>query len=64
MADVFRERGCDVKLAGIELTDVRYAERFSRFLLRRPYLDIFGLMPAQVRGATGEIQISEPGQGW
>src|SRR5947209_3303906 len=59
MADVLRERGCDVQLAGIELTDSRYAERFTRFPLQRPYLDIFGLMPAQVRGATGEIRIPE-----
>jgi menaquinone-dependent protoporphyrinogen IX oxidase len=59
MADVLRERGCDVRLAGIELTDSRYAERFTRFPLRHPYLDIFGMMPAQMRGATGEIRIPE-----
>ena len=50
MADVFRERGCDVRLAGIELTDSRWSERFTRFPLRHPYGDIFGMMPAQVRG--------------
>ena len=59
MADVLRERGCDVRLARIELTDSRYAERFSRFPLRHPYLDILGMMLAQVRGATGEIRIPE-----
>jgi menaquinone-dependent protoporphyrinogen IX oxidase len=59
MGDVFGERGCDVRLAGIELTDSRYAERFSRFPLRHPYRDIIGMMPAQARGATGEIQIPE-----
>jgi menaquinone-dependent protoporphyrinogen IX oxidase len=59
MADVFRERGCDVRLAGIELTDSRYAERFTRFPLRHAYLDIFGMMPAQLRGATGEIRIPD-----
>jgi hypothetical protein len=59
MADVLRERGCDVRLAAIELTDSRYAERFSRFPLRHPYLDILGMMPAQVRGATGEIRIPD-----
>jgi hypothetical protein len=42
MADVLRERGCDVRLAGIELTDSRYAERFTRFPLRHAYLDILG----------------------
>jgi menaquinone-dependent protoporphyrinogen IX oxidase len=59
MADVLRRRGCDVRLAAIELTDSRYAERFSRFPLRHPYGDIFGMMPAQLRGATGEIRIPE-----
>src|SRR3954449_5026442 len=57
MAEVFRRRGCDVRLAGIEFTDPRYAERFSRFPLRHAYLDIFGMLPAQLRGATGEIRI-------
>lgn len=57
MAAVWRERGAIVELARIELTDSRYAERFTRFPLKRPYLDIIGMMPAQVRGATGQIEI-------
>ena len=63
MADVFSERGCDVRQAAIELTDSRYAERFSRFPLRHAYRDIFGMMPAQLRGATGEIRIPEEARG-
>jgi menaquinone-dependent protoporphyrinogen IX oxidase len=59
MAEVFRERGCGVRLAAIELTDRRYAERFTRFPLRHAYLDILGMLPAQVRGATGEIHIPD-----
>jgi menaquinone-dependent protoporphyrinogen IX oxidase len=59
MADVLRERGCDVHQAEVELTDSRYADRFSRFPLRRPYLDIIGMLPAQLRGATGEITIRD-----
>src|SRR3954465_1931735 len=59
MAGALRERGCEVNLAGIKLTDARYAERFSRFPLRRPYLDIFGMLPAQLRGATGEIRVPD-----
>jgi menaquinone-dependent protoporphyrinogen IX oxidase len=59
MGDVFRERGCDVRLAAIELTDSRYADRFTRFPLRHAYLDIFGMMPAQLRNATGEIRIPD-----
>lgn len=53
------ERGADVHVARIELTDPRYAERFKRFPLKRPYLDIFGMMPAQARGVTGEIRIPD-----
>ncbi len=59
MADVLRERGCDVRLARIELTDSRWSERFTRFPFRHPYGDILGMMPAQVRGATGEISIPD-----
>jgi menaquinone-dependent protoporphyrinogen IX oxidase len=59
MAEVLRGRGCDVRLAAIELTDSRYAERFTRFPLRHAFLDILGMMPAQVRGATGEIRIPD-----
>ena len=59
IAEVLRGRGCDVRLAGIELTDSRYAERFTRFPLRHAYRDIFGMLPAQLRGATGEIRIPD-----
>jgi menaquinone-dependent protoporphyrinogen IX oxidase len=62
MADSFRERGCEVRLAGIEFTDKRYSERFTRFPLRHAYLDIFGMMPAQLRGATGEIRVPKEAQ--
>jgi hypothetical protein len=63
MADVLRIRGCDVRLAGIELTDSRYAERFTRFPLRHAIFDILGMMPAQLRGATGEIPIPHEAKG-
>src|SRR3954452_1767843 len=59
IGDVLQERGCDVSEAAIELTDKRYAERFTRFPLRHAYLDIFGMMPAQLRSATGEIRIPD-----
>ena len=59
MAEVFRQRGCDVSQAGIEFTDSRYAERFTRFPLRHAFLDIFGMLPAQLRGATGEIRVPD-----
>jgi menaquinone-dependent protoporphyrinogen IX oxidase len=54
--EVFRERGCDVETAEIEFTDPRYAERFSRFPMRRVWPDMLSVLPAQKRGATGEIR--------
>jgi len=62
MAAVLRDRGCEVRQAGIEFTDKRWAERFSRFPLRHAYRDILGLLPAQTRNATGEIQIPDEAQ--
>jgi hypothetical protein len=59
MSEVLRERGCDVQLASIEFTDSRYAERFTRFPFRHLYRDLFGMIPAQLRGATGEIRIPD-----
>jgi menaquinone-dependent protoporphyrinogen IX oxidase len=59
MAEVLRERGCDVQQAAIEFTDSRYAKRFSGFPLRHVYRDLFGMVPAQLRGATGEIRIPD-----
>jgi menaquinone-dependent protoporphyrinogen IX oxidase len=59
MAEVLRERGCEVQQAAIEFTDKRWAERFTRLPLRHAYLDILGMLPAQIRGATGEIRIPE-----
>jgi hypothetical protein len=62
MAEVLTERGCDVRTARIEFTDSRYAERFTRFPLKHAFLDIFGMMPAQLRSATGEIRIPDEAQ--
>jgi len=59
MAETFRGRGCDVSLAKIELTDKRWADRFTRFPLKHAYGDVLGMFPAQLRGATGEIHIPE-----
>jgi hypothetical protein len=62
MAEVLRDRGCDVRQAAIELTDRRYAERFSRFPFRHVYRDVLGMLPAQIRGATGEIRVPAAAQ--
>jgi hypothetical protein len=57
MAEGFRAKGCVVNLASVEFTDERWAERFTRFPLKHAYLDIVGMLPAQMRNATGEIGI-------
>ncbi|TVS83558.1 flavodoxin family protein [Mycobacterium helveticum] len=58
-AEVFRDRGCDVQKARIEFTDRRFAERFSRFPMRRVWPDMLSVFPAQLRRATGEIRTPE-----
>jgi hypothetical protein len=57
MAEVLRERGCDVSRAGIEFTDPRYADRFSRFPFRHAVFDLLTVLPGQVRRGTGQIRI-------
>ena len=57
MAGVLRERGCEVRQVKIEFTDPRYANRFSRLPLRHVYLDLFAMLPAQLRRATGQIHV-------
>src|SRR5215203_5564629 len=59
MEKAFRARGCDVRQASIEFTDKRWAERFTRFPLKHAILDVLGMLPAQLRGATGELQIPD-----
>lgn len=55
-AEVFAERGCEVDDAGIEFTDPRYADTFSRFPMRSVWPDMLSVLPAQTRRATGEIR--------
>lgn len=59
MSALFTERGCDVDQAPIEFTDERYMDRFKQVPLKRTYRDMFGMLPAQLRRATGEIRIPE-----
>src|ERR1700719_1007259 len=54
--EVFRDRGFEVIKAPIEFTDPRYAERFSRFPMRRVWPDMLSVLPAQTRRASGEIR--------
>ena len=50
--EVFRGRGAEVHEAAIEFTDQRYAERFSRFPLKRVWPDMLSVLGAQKRGET------------
>ena len=59
MADVLRERGCEVSQAAIEFTDPRYADKFSRFPFRHALFDLLAVLPAQLRRATGAIRVPE-----
>lgn len=62
VGEELRERGCDVVPARIELTDRRYADRFSRFPMRRVWPDMLSVLPAQLRRATADISIPESAQ--
>ncbi|MGE2717238.1 flavodoxin family protein [Mycolicibacterium litorale] len=59
VGEVFGTRGCEVHKARIELTDRRYAERFSRFPMKRVWPDMLSVLPAQLRRATAEIRIPD-----
>jgi menaquinone-dependent protoporphyrinogen IX oxidase len=57
--EVFRSRGCDVQTAEIKFTDQRYAEKFSRFPMRRVWPDMLSVLGAQKRNETGEISVPD-----
>jgi hypothetical protein len=59
MADVLRGRGCDVHLGAIEFIDPRYADRFKAFPMPRPFLEVVGMIPAELRRRPGKIRIPE-----
>jgi hypothetical protein len=59
MTDTLRKRGCDVQQAQIEFTDLRYADRFSRFPFKHPYLLVAGMLLPQIRHATGQIRVPD-----
>ena len=62
IAATLEDRGAEVTLARIELTDKRWAKRFEKVPMRFPLLRIGGMLPAQVRQATGEIRIPPEAQ--
>src|SRR4051812_41332280 len=59
MAEVLGDRGCEVQKAAIEFTDARYSKRFSTFPMPHPFREVFGMIPAELRHATGEIRIPD-----
>ena len=57
MAEVLRDRGYDVSLAAIEFTDPRYEKRFKVFPMPRPFLEVVGMIPAELRRRPAGIRI-------
>ena len=57
MAEVLRGHGCDVNLAAIEFTDPRYEKRFEEFPMPRPFLELVGMIPAELRHRPARIGI-------
>jgi menaquinone-dependent protoporphyrinogen IX oxidase len=54
--EVLGSRGCEVSEAEITFTDPRYAEKFSRFPMRRVWPDMLSVLGAQKRNEIGEIR--------
>jgi hypothetical protein len=44
---------------GSSLTDPRYANRFSRFPFKHPYLLVAGMLMPQLRHASGQIRVPD-----
>jgi hypothetical protein len=59
MTEAFRDRGCEVQHAAIDLTDRRYTARFHEFPMPHPFRELVGMIPAELRRATGEISIPD-----
>ena len=59
MTEVFRDRGFEVTHAAIDLTDSRYTARFHEFPMPRPFIELVGMIPAEILRKTGEISIPD-----
>jgi hypothetical protein len=59
MAEVLRERGCDVHLGAIEFTDPRYADRFEEFPMPHPLVEVLGMIPAELRRKPAKIHVPD-----
>lgn len=56
---VFSQCGCDVEEAAIEFTDRRYGGRFAQFPMAHVWRTLLSVLPAQLRGAVGEIRVPD-----
>ncbi len=59
MAEVLRERGCEVTMACLEFTDPRYDARFETFPMPHPLREVIGMIPAELRRKPGKIGIPD-----
>jgi flavodoxin len=59
MAEVLGQHNVDVTFARIELTDPRYEKRFESFPLKKPYREMFGMIPAELRDKPVKIVIPD-----
>jgi flavodoxin len=59
MTATLRAEGCEVTEAAIEFTDERYAKIFNRFPMKHAFWDLVRMLPAQLRRATGEINVPD-----
>ena len=57
MAEVLRDRGCDVHLVAIGFTDPRYAGRFKEFPMPHPFRELVGMIPAESPRRPAKIDI-------
>jgi flavodoxin len=62
MAKALVTRGCDVATAGIEYTDERWTPKLKEFPMKRPFMNLVSVLPAQARHKTGEIRIPPEAQ--
>lgn len=59
MSEAMHERGCEVVLAKVDLTDTRYTARFHEFPMPKPFRELVAMIPAEIFRKTGEISIPE-----
>src|SRR5271155_1514000 len=59
MAAVLGEQGCDVSFALIEFTDPRYEKRFQEFPMPKPFIELIGMIPAELRDRPVKIGIPD-----